>query len=853
MADNNNDKKTDWGQAVKSSGGIVLTVFGKIITYILNTVMTILLIALITGTIVGVAFAVYVNNYIEVDVSEIKMLSSNQDMTTRLYYMDYSDRTNRIGTPVEVENQQLFSSENRTWVSYSEIPSYLIEAFISIEDERFWTHSGVDWKRTLGATAYFAIGKSSFGGSTITQQLIKNVTGDDDVTIQRKVKEIMTALELEKTLDKTEILEMYLNTIYLSQHCYGIQAAANAYFGKDVSDLTLTECAALAAIPKYPYKYDPYVNPDNNKDRREDVLWKMHELGKLTDEEYQTALNTELVISEKVQSSATSATTSWYTDAVIEDTIDLLINKLGVTETVAGQMVYTGGLHIYTVMDPFVQETLETYFENQDNFPKVNKGVQPEASMVVIDPHTGDVLGLVGGRGEKSSSRILNYATQTTRSPGSSIKPVAVYGPALEYGVINYCSLINDAPVKGKWPVNYPAGYRGPTPIYDAVARSVNTVSVRVLQKLGLENSYDFVHNKLGMTSVIDELTTKSGQTLTDINLSALGLGGMNYGVTVRELTSAYQVFANKGVYTGNRTVIKILDSRGNVIVDNSGESNIVMSEQNASIMTKILQGVISYGTGSKMNVDAYVNVAGKTGTTSDDCDRWFMGYTPYYIGGVWFGYAMPMSLNGFSETRAPSLAIWDDVMAKLHKPIIDSGKVESFELADGVYRASICSKSGKLATKYCDDGVRNGYFASGNGIGSYCTEHSKGEESSTAASTKPVTDKVTGSGSSGSSDVPDDSSTSTKVPGDSTPTSDSGTPGSDTSTDISDTNTDQPTDTTLPSDSTVPSDSSSTPSAVEPPQSDTTVTPSVDTPPATPEPAPGDDVIPEANDPNIE
>lgn len=764
MANKNPKQKTNWGKEVKHSGGIILRVIGKIFTYILNIIMTVLLIALITGTIIGVAFGIYVKNYIDVDVSEIKMLSTNQDMTTRLYYMDYSDRTNRIGTPVEIENQQLFSSENRTWVSYNNIPTYLIEAFVSIEDERFWTHSGVDWKRTAGATFYFAIGKSSYGGSTITQQLIKNVTGDDDVTIQRKVKEIMSALELEKTMTKSEILELYLNTIYLSEHCYGIQAAANAYFDKDVSELTLTECAALAAIPKYPYKYDPYVNPDYNRERRNDVLWKMHELEKLTDEEYEAAINTELVISENVRNSATSATTSWYTDAVIEDTIDLLVENAGVSETVAGQMVYTGGLRIYTVMDPFVQNTLEEYFVNQANFPSINKGVQPEASMVVIDPETGDVLGLVGGRGEKTSSRILNYATQTTRSPGSSIKPVAVYGPALEYGVINYCTMINDAPVKGKWPVNYPAGYRGPTPIYDAVARSVNTVSVRTLQKLGLENSYDFVHNKLGMTSVIGEYTTKSGQVLTDINLSALGLGGMNYGVTVRELTSAYQVFANKGVYTGNRTVIKILDSSGNVIVDNSGTSNIVMSEQNASIMTKILQGVIRYGTGSKMQVDAYVNVAGKTGTTSDDCDRWFMGYTPHYIGGVWFGYAMPMSLNGFSETRAPSLAIWDDVMAKLHKPLIDSGAVESFKVADGVVKATVCSKSGKLATKQCDEGTQTGYFVSGNMPGKYCDVHKKDDDSSSGTTTaKDSTTKNTTdtSGTITDSNVSDTQSTS--------------------------------------------------------------------------------------------
>ncbi|MBR6514262.1 MAG: PBP1A family penicillin-binding protein [Clostridia bacterium] len=730
----------------------------------LNTIMTILLIALITVIIVGVAFGIYITNYVDgvADVAEIQKLTTSQDMTTRIYYMDYSDRTNRIGTPVEIENQQLFSSENRTWVTYDNIPTYLVEAFVSIEDERFWTHSGVDWKRTFGATLNFAIGKSSYGGSTITQQLIKNVTGNDEVTIQRKVSEIMSALELEKNLDKTEILEMYLNTIYLSEHCYGIQAAANAYFDKDVSELNLTECAALAAIPKYPYKYDPYVNPENNLDRRETVLWKMHELDKITDEEYQTALDTPLVISENVRNSATSATTSWYTDAVIEDTIDLLVEHTGVSETLASQMIYTGGLRIYTVMDPFVQKTLEDYFVDPSNFPTINKGVQPEASMVVIDPKTGDILGLVGGRGEKTSSRILNYATQTTRSPGSSIKPVAVYGPALEYGVINYSTLINDAPVKGNWPANYPAGYRGPTPIYDAVARSVNTVSVRTLQKLGLENSYDFVHNKLGMTSVIGEYTTNTGVVLTDINLSALALGGMNYGVTVRELTSAYQIFANKGIYTGNRTVIKILDSNGNVIVDNSGQASIVMSEQNASIMTKILQGVISYGTGSRMNIDAKVNVAGKTGTTSDDCDRWFMGYTPYYIGGVWFGYAMPMSLNGFSETRAPSLAIWDDIMAKLHQPIFDSGeKIEKFTLADGVVKASVCSKSGKLATKSCDEGVQTGYFVQGNLPTKYCDVH-KGDDSSSATSKDTSTDTTTTSTDTANTDVTGDTTIGT-------------------------------------------------------------------------------------------
>ena len=742
---NKTNNKTDWGKETRKSAALAGKVTGKILTYILNALMTILLIGLITGTIVGIVFVVYINNYIKVDMSGFADLTTEQSMTTRIYYMDYQDRAARIGTPVEIEDQQLFSNENRTWVSYSEIPENLIKAFVSIEDERFYEHNGVDWKRTIGATLSFVTGTGSYGGSTITQQLIKNITGEDDVTIQRKIKEIFSALELEKLLSKEEILEMYLNTIYLSEHCYGIQAAATAYFGKDVCDLSLVECAALAAIPKYPTKYDPYLNPENNYKRRRDVLYKMHELERISDSEYEQALDAELVINDKIETATKSATTSWYTDAVIEDAIELLTES-GMPEALASKKIYTGGYQIWTVMDPEVQGVLDDYFRNDANFAKINDGVQPEASMVIIDPETGDILGIAGGRGEKTSSRVLNFATQTTRSPGSSIKPVAVYGPALEYGIINYSSIIEDSPVKGKCPVNYPAGYRGPTTINDAVTRSVNTVAVKVLQKLGLENSYDFAHNKLGMESIIYSTKLSNGTELSDLNLSALGLGGMNYGVTVREITSAYQVFVNKGVYSGNRTIIKILDSQGNVIIDNSGSSEIVMSEQNADIMTRMLENVVDYGTASKMTLKSKVDVAGKTGTTSSDNDRWFIGYTPYYLGGVWFGYEMPMSLTGFSETKSPALMVWDDVMTILNDKInekINNGLMEkkSFERASGVISAKVCSKSGLLMTPGCEGHGTVGYFTSSSIPKKYCEIHAQAETTAETTVT-PVTEK---------------------------------------------------------------------------------------------------------------
>lgn len=747
MADKENKKTTksendvDWGKEVKKSGLIALKVSGKVLTYILNVLMTVLLICLITGTIVGIAFFVYINNYIEVDVSEIQVLSSNQNLTTKIYYMDYDspeDRAARNGTPISIDGQTLYSSENRTWVSYEDMPTELVECFISIEDERFWEHEGVDWKRTAGATFYYVLGRASYGGSTITQQLIKNVTGNDDTTIQRKVQEIMTALELEKTMEKEQIIELYLNTIYLSQHCYGVQAASNVYFGKNVSELNLTECAALAALPKFPYKYDPYLNPDNNKDRRDDVLFKMHELGKITDSYYEKALNTDLVLAGEDGNAAVNSTTSWYTDAVIEDTIELLMERYGIGELEATQMMYTGGLQIYTVMDKDIQADLEEYFLNDDNFDRINDGVQPEASMVVIDPTTGDILALVGGRGEKTSSRVLNYATQTTRSPGSSMKPVAVYGPALEYGVINYGSIVIDSPVRGNWPVNYPAGYRGATTIHDAICRSVNTVAVKVLEKLGYQASYEFVHDKLGMKSVLYEYTTSSGAVLSDLNASALGLGGMTYGVTVREITGAYQIFANNGVFTGNRTVLKILDSKGEMIVDNGSKHNVVMSEANSDIMTMMLREVVQKGTASRMTLDEKINIAGKTGTTSNDYDRWFIGYSPYYLAGVWFGYAMPMSLNGFSETMSPALHVWEDVMRIIHDKYVfhdpDTGEavdyVSKFTYSNDIVSAKICKESGLRATEYCDtESIETGYYIAGNIPNSYCTEHKKDEE----------------------------------------------------------------------------------------------------------------------------
>ncbi len=748
--------KTDWGNEVVGALNLIRIIIGKIFSFILSALLTIMLVGLITGTIVCGAFAIYIKNYVEIDISQFMVMSAGQSESTKIYYMDYTDRENRIGTPVELETERLYGTYDRTYCEYKDMPSYLVEAFISIEDHRFWDHGGVDWLRTGKAVLNMATGNRRFGGSTITQQLIKNVTGEDQVTIQRKVKEIFTALELEKFKDKTEIIEMYLNTIFLSQRCNGVQAAAYTYFGKEVKDLTLLESAALAAIPQYPTKYDPLQYPENNKERRNAVLTRMLELGKITKAEYDSAYDKDLVINFKgtkdktddEQDALTTEVNSWYTDEVIFDSVELLMENLGCTEKIAYDMIYNSGLHIYTVMDPEVQEVLEKVFTEESNFPQTRGIVQPECSMVVIDPATGDVLGLIGSRGEKEGNLLLNYATATKRPPGSSLKPLSVYGPALEYGYITYGMPLDDVPLNfgeasvneagvtvysraDGWPSNFPSGYQGLLTIKDAITKSQNTIALRTLNLLGIDNSFNFLKNQLHL-DIVDTQELTGGRVVTDRDLAPLGLGELSYGVSVEEMTAAYAIFANNGVYNEPRTVIKILDSDGNVIVDNSGIGEVVVSETTASIMTLMLKNVVDAGTATRIDLRHLVNCAGKTGTTRGDNDRWFVGYTPYYVGGVWFGYKMPKSLNNFSTN--PSVLVWNTVMTELHEKYLNAAslgeaELKTFELADGVVQKTYCKDSGLLASDACRMDPRGnrtevGYFSNSNAPTEYCTTH---------------------------------------------------------------------------------------------------------------------------------
>lgn len=715
----------------------VVRIILKVLTYTLNTILTILLIGIIAGIIAGSAFLWYVNNYVETEIDESIFESvENVDTVTKIYYTEYTNRDSRIGYDVELVDQRIYGGTNSIYVKYKDIPQNLVSAFIAIEDERFWTNKGVDWKRTIAAVGNFFLKfNANFGGSSITQQLIKNVTGKDDYTIQRKVQEIFWALDLEKKKSKTEILELYLNAIYFSQNCWGVQAAAYTYFGKDVEDLTLLECACLAAIPNSPTKYDPIVNPENNKFRRNVVLKLMKNNNIITEEEYNENYDKDIELNIQ-RTSDTTNINSWYTDMVIDDVINDLVEEYGYTRQKASNLVYTSGLQIYTVMDPEVQSVLEEVYASNDAFPVTTSGVSAQSSMIVIHPTTGDVLGVVGARGTKTANRIQNYATHTLRSPGSSIKPLSVYAPALEAGLITYGSIIDDFPIRvyngGAWPANLPVVYNGLTTVNSAIERSVNTVAVRVLNKLTPQASYDFCKNTLKMNSLIDQAETSSGNVYSDIGEASLALGQLTYGLTVREITAAYSIFANAGIYNDVRTYTRVLDNKGRVLLSRElPTGTIAISEENAFVMTKMLQNVVNNGTGTSITLRHKIDVAGKTGTAGNDFDRWFIGFTPYYIGGVWYGYEYNKAINAPGN---PASNVWDTVMTKLHQKFIDEAEaggeaLRTFEQPANVVKVTYCKDSGMLMGDACRLDPRGsradvGYFVRGTEPTQTCTTH---------------------------------------------------------------------------------------------------------------------------------
>ena len=701
---------------------------------ILNVILIIAILITIALLVAGLALAVYAVRSTEREIdSEIFEAISTSSASTIYYYQSDNDRINDNAT--QLVGEDIYGGFRNTPIEYTEIPQALIDAFICIEDKRFFEHNGVDWKRTLGATAnYFFKFRNEFGGSTITQQLIKNVTGEDSYSLKRKLQEIFWALDLESKMSKEEILESYLNIINLSNGCYGVGAAAKYYFSKDISELTLAESVAIAAITNNPSYYDLKNNPQNNKKRRNIILGEMLAQGYISEEAYEEAYSSSIILNLQ---SDNSGINMWYVDMVLEDVIDELVAKKGYTRELSSKLIYTGGLKIYTAMDIEIQELLEEYYGNLKNFHQSEGGENPQSAMIIINPYNGAILGVAGAIGKKQGNRLQNYATDAQRPAGSVIKPISVYAPALESKKITWATVYDDTPVNfsgvqeptqaNAWPKNVTREYRGLTNINYAIEQSVNTVSVKVLTDIGLDTSFDFLKNKLHINSLIESKTLDNGITITDKDYAALGLGQFNYGVSLLEMTAAYSIFVNKGIYSKPRSFYKVTDVNGNIILENEYQGEAVISEDNAIIMTKMLQNVLKNGTAKSITLQQKVECAGKTGTTQDNCDRWYIGYTPYYVGGVWYGYEYPKPLS--ASTNKVCIEAWDKIMTKLHQKYIKNDNTKEFDSSENIITAEYCKDSGQIPCEACEKDARGerteiGYFVKGTEPRQKCKTH---------------------------------------------------------------------------------------------------------------------------------
>ena len=644
---------------------------------------------------------------------DLEFYKQNQDQTTIIYVYD--------GENNPVELTRLHGEQNRVWVDIDDMSEWIGKAFVALEDKRFYEHHGVDWVRTV-----LGVIKNKFkqGGSTITQQLIKNLTGENDRTISRKYYEIISALNLEKNYnDKEVILEAYLNTIYLSHGCYGVQTAAEKYFGKDISELNLAECASLAVIAKDPAKYDPLWQPKNNKERQEMVLDYMLEQDMINQKQHDEAVAYELIFtnSEKYVADEEDDTVtaeeneiqSYYTDYVISSVIRDL-KEQGYSNYEATKMIYSGGLRIYSSVDIRIQEIAEDVYTHRTNFPsqRVDSTDDLYQSAMTIMDYKGRIVAMVGGAGEKTQNRTNNRAVSAVRQPGSSIKPLSVYAPAIEEDYATWSTLVQNYGIiwrGNRWPENYGGSLGSPdsyVTVQYAIAISYNTVAAQLLMKLGFETSYDYLTNKFHITTLVDgEDNTKP---------SAMATGGTHGGVTTLQMAAAFAAFGNGGKYYKPYCYDYVTDSTGeniilqNVPQDGEPQSEQIISPETAYVMNEMMRTVFvgAGGTGRGYGVSGFTTF-GKTGTSSDNHDRWCVAGTPYYVAAVWFGhdYNKEVKVSG-----NPAGLIFKTVMDRVHKNLAP----KSFERnTDQAVQRTYCTATGLLAGDGCYSKASGWYKAS--------------------------------------------------------------------------------------------------------------------------------------------
>ncbi|MCM1326001.1 MAG: transglycosylase domain-containing protein [Bacteroidales bacterium] len=716
-------------------------------------------------------------------------------------------------------DQYVSTNSNRIEVTLDQVPKNLQLAFVALEDARFYDHNGIDVKGIVRAGYVFLAsgGKRKEGASTITQQLLKNTIftdwtseGDNDIKqIKRKIQEQYLALEITKNFTKDEVLIRYLNAINLGQNTLGVEAASQRYFGKSCSELTLSECAVIASITQNPSRYNPLRHPENNKDRRKKCLNDMLDLNFITDAQYAEAMADTEDVYERIglydthlqENNTTSG--SYFSDAVYEQVLKDL-KAAGYNDTIAGNLLTSGGLRIESTMDPSIQKIMDEEFENPDNFSpsvkwyltyaltihdandekhnfskenmmtwfqshvdknfnlifssqdaaqeaivtyrtamltelgvadepanyeeSISMTPQPQAAMVVQDQSTGYVVAMVGGRGTKEGRRTLNRAMSSTRSPGSTFKVLASFAPALDSAGKTLATVYNDAPFcyDDGTPINnwYTTGYKGICSIRYAIEQSLNIIAVKNLTVITPQLGYDYLLN-FGFTTITDGEMIK-GRFYTDVR-QPLALGGLTHGTSPYELNAAYAAIANQGVYVEPKLYTRVLDSDGNVILDNTApNSHRVIKETTAFLLTDAMVDVVTIGNGTMTRFDDNMAIAGKTGTSTEYVDVWFAGFTPYYTGTVWTGYDNNVGMNNNAPNKETdcSKKIWAAVMKRVHENLPRA----QFPTPPDIVQIEICSKSGKLPVPgLCDATTRTEYFEQGTEPTESCTIHYRG------------------------------------------------------------------------------------------------------------------------------
>ncbi len=677
----------------------------------------VLLILTVIFGIVVMGLVAFAEKNIDYELDEMLFEGAKCDTAATYYAYD------KDGELTEVY-KSLNGTSKREWVHLDEVGHYLKNGFLAVEDREFYSHKGINVRRTLGAVLnYIFKFRDSFGASTVTQQVIKNISGDNQSTVMRKINEIFRAIRLERNHSKDEILELYLNIVPMSDNMYGVAIAAERYFGKESFELSIAEAATIIGITNAPTRYNPYLHPDACQEKRNAVLKAMYDCSVISESEYESARGEELKLIKYVPSDESL----WFIDTAKKDIIVDIMQKYGITESAAAIMLH--GSRIVLTMNPVIQGILDEFFKNKSNLSeKINDGLN--YSMVITEPSTGNLLGVIGNVYNKGERMLYNYATAPI-TPGSVIKPLSIYAPLVESGDINMASMLEDAPVRYvgdvPYPRNTPDVYEGMIDVKDALKKSKNTIAVRLYERLGADRIYKILKDDYGWKGLVESEVTSDGRVISDLAEAPLALGQLSRGVSLRTLTESYNVFPSGGILRKGKSYYSVLDKNGETIVSAESSEKRVMKSDTAKIMNQMLSCVVEDGTARQIKLKESVDTAGKTGTSGGDRDRLFIGYTPYYTAGIWTGYSDGKEVGRNTPNH---IEIWDGVMEKIHEQTVFKNNYDDILGFDtsGLTVQHFCKMSGMIPGDNCELDDENvidfGYFTSDNIPNEICRYH---------------------------------------------------------------------------------------------------------------------------------